>query len=239
MRPWNESDPTEKPKPTPEPTDDDIKAVIEGMHRVAKSMPAAICDECNQKRPSYICPEPVCSTTGTMCGECFMRHMEAEHPQETPMPKFEPYTMATALQALERDPTAVIGLCQHCESPLDEHSPNGFCQATDVEHFQKWVRTRPDGGVHASPADCFNAGRAIGSQEAQDRFRKSIPVILNWKENMPTEVELAQARDDLKAAGITPDYLADLVCLADIDLSNPDAPSKKAMTPRFSFPHDD
>lgn len=43
------------------------------------------------------------------------------------------------------------------------------------------------------------------------QFQRLIPVILTWKENMPTEVELEQARGDLKAAGITPEYLAKLM----------------------------
>ncbi len=55
------------------------------------------------------------------------------------------------------------------------------------------------------------AARADGVREAEERFQKLIPVLLTWKENMPTEVELAYAREHLRAAGITPEFLAGLM----------------------------
>ena len=44
----------------------------------------------------------------------------------------------------------------------------------------------------------------------REKFRRMIPHLLTWKENQPTEAELVQAREDLRAAGITPEYLAKL-----------------------------
>lgn len=35
----------------------------------------------------------------------------------------------------------------------------------DVVRFQKWVQRRDDGGVHATPAECFNGGYDAGARE--------------------------------------------------------------------------
>ena len=65
---------------------------------------------------------------------------------------------------------------------------------------------RHDGEDAAKVAEFVDAA----VQAEQERFQRLIPVLLTWKENQPTETELDQAREDLRAAGITPEYLASL-----------------------------